>query len=274
MPAFIARTSALILAALSAACASVPNARESRVDASHALVAVADERHLRIDQYIDTEALADTPRMALPQVRVDDDAYDERVSEALATLVANNAARALCRELSRYAVLEARDDQTALDPQLVVTAIMPTSGAASGASSVLGFFVPGPFRLPAGLGGLAVDAQLLDQKGDAVAVMRWARGANAATDDAKVSAIGDAWQLADRFGREFARALLDTDAKLAGIQRERVDAATYKSNRALCAERFGTVNLAGRGASILLPLSPEAIDPGPPVAAVARESVR
>jgi hypothetical protein len=274
MPKLFARAVPLALAALTCACASVPGARESRVDASRELVAVADERHLRIDQYIDAEALAQTPRMALPQVRLDGDAYDEKISDELAALVANNAARALCRELSPYAVLAAVDDEATLDPQVVVTAIMPTSGAASGASSLLGFFVPGPFRLPAGLGGLAVDAQVIDPDGEAVAVMRWARGANAVTNDAKVSAIGDAWQLADRFGREFARALLDTDTKQAGVQRERVDNDVYKANRALCAERFGTVNLAGRGVSIFLPLSPEAIDPGPPVAAVMPEEAR
>lgn len=274
MPPILVRTLSLVIACLTAGCASVPDVRESRVDGSRELVSVANERHRRIEQYIDTAALAQTPRMALPQVRIDAGAHGERISERQATLVGNNAARALCRELSRHVVLSSSAEQTALQPQLVVSAIMPTSGAASGASSLVGFFVPGPFRLPAGLGGLAIDAQLLDADGDAVAVMRWARGANAATNDAKVSSIGDAWQLAGLFGREFARALMDTDPRQTGVQRERVDAAIAKANRALCAERFGTVNVAGRGVSIFLPLSPEAIDPGPPVAAAGSDEGR
>ncbi len=262
-----ARAVPIVLAMLTCACASVPGARESRVDRSRELVSIAKEPHLRIDQYIDIAALAQMPGIALPQVRIDEGAHGAQISDMQAQLVANNAARALCRELSRYAVLKADADGAVLDPELVVSAIMPTSGAASGVSSVIGFFVPGPFRLPAGLGGLAIDAQLVAGSGEAVAVMRWARGANAVTNDAKVSSIGDAWQLADKFGSEFARALLDTDLKKTGLQRAKVDSETAKANRALCAERFGTVNLAGRGASIFLPLSPEAIDPGPPAAA-------
>jgi len=267
MPTYVLRALLIVLAILTSGCASVPGARESRVDSSHELVTVASERHRRIEQYIDVAALAQTPQMALPQVRIDGGAHGEQISSAQAQLVANNAARALCRELSGYTVLKAGDDGALLDPQLVVSAIMPTSGAVSGASSVLGFFVPGPFRLPAGLGGLAIDAQLLDSTGETVAVMRWARGANAVTNNAKISSIGDAWQLANSFGREFARALLDNDLQTAGLQRAKVSAETTKANRALCAARFGTVNLAGRGASIFLPLAPEAIDPGPPATA-------
>jgi len=274
MPTCLARAVPIVLAMLSCACASVPGARQSRVDNSHELLSVARQPHLRIDQYIDAAALAQTPDIALPQARLDEGAYGKQISDTQAQLVANNAARALCRELSRYAVLKADDGDAALAPELVVSAIMPTSGAASGASSVIGIFVPGPFRLPAGLGGLAIDAQLVDSNGKTVAVMRWARGANAVTNDAKVSSIGDAWQLADKFGSEFARALLDTDLKKAGLQRAKVDAETAKANRALCDERFGTVNLAGRGASIFLPLAPEAIDPGPPQATLKPEATQ
>ncbi|MBK8068893.1 MAG: hypothetical protein IPK27_15120 [Rhodanobacteraceae bacterium] len=61
-----------------------------------------------------------------------------------------------------------------------------------------------------------------------------------------------------------ARLLLDNDPARAGLQRKRQADAVVKANRALCAERYGSVNLAGRGASIFLPLAPEAIDPGPP----------
>lgn len=151
-----------------------------------------------------------------------------------------------------------------LDAQLVVTTIEPTSGAAAGASSVVDYFVPGPARLPVGLGGLAVEAELRDPQAGQLALVKWARGANAVTDNARLSPIGDAWQLAGRFGKEFARLLLDTAPARSGLQRKRLADAEVKAKRALCAERYGSVDLAGRGASIFLPPAPEAIDPGPP----------
>jgi hypothetical protein len=246
------------------ACATVPSSRPQSIASTAELELVADERHLRIEQYVDAIALQGTPRIALPMVAVAVGANDDAIAPTQANLVANHAARSLCNELADYTELVLRDDPQALDPRLVVTAIVPTSAAASGASSIIGVFVPGPFRLPAGLGALAVEAELVSQDGRQRAVMRWARGANSVTNDAKVSAIGDAWQLAAKFGEEFARALLDTDVKKAGMQRARVDRQRIDANRALCAKRFGTVNLAGRGASLLLPLAPEAIDPGRP----------
>jgi hypothetical protein len=230
----------------------------------HALTRVADERHRQIEQYVDRRALRGSPRIALPRVRLAEGAHGDRISAQQAALVANHAARSACLGLAPHARLQPDAAAGAIDTQLVVTAIEPTSGAAAGASSLVDYFVPGPARLPVGLGGLALEAELRDPQAGQLALVKWARGANAVTDNAKLSPIGDAWQLAGRFGKEFARLLLDSDPARAGLQRKRLADAVVKANRALCAERYGSVNLAGRGASIFLPLAPEAIDPGPP----------
>lgn len=246
------------------ACASVPTQRPGAFAPEHALTRVADERHRQIERYVDQRALRGSPRIALPQVRLADGAHGDRIDAQQAALVANHAARSACLGLAPHARLQPDAAEGAIDTQLVVTAIEPTSGAAAGASSVVDYFVPGPARLPVGLGGLAVEAELRDLQAGQLALVRWARGANAVTDNAKLSPIGDAWQLAGRFGKELARLLLDTDPARAGLQRKRLADAVVKANRALCAERYGSVNLAGRGAAIFLPLAPEAIDPGPP----------
>lgn len=253
---------------LLAGCASVPAPREGALATDRPLRTVDASRHRQIVQFVDAAALRDTPRIVLPQVALAAAAHGPSITPVQAVLVANHAARSLCLGLSRHATLQDAPADGALQARLVVTAIEPTSGAAAGASSVIGFFVPGPFRLPAGLGGLAVEAELADPAAGQVALMRWARGANPVTQDAKVSAIGDAWQLAGRFGADFARAVLDTDPKRGGLQRARLPAAALDANRAACVARYGAVNLAGRGASLVLPLAPEAIDPGPPTATV------
>lgn len=261
------RAGLAVLALLLGACASAPESRRAGLASTEPLETVTRERHLIVAQHIDTARLAEAPRFSLPRARIAEGAADPGITPAQAVLVANNAARSLCDALGNYAELVPAPEPGTLDPELVVTAIVATSAGASGASSVLGVFVPGPFRLPAGLGALAVDAELRDAEGRQVALMRWARGANAITDDAKVSAIGDAWQLADSFGEEFTRALLDRDTEKAGMQRDRLDRERARANDALCDARYGVVNLAGRGASLLLPLAPEAIDPGPPAEA-------
>lgn len=254
------------------ACASVPEQRAGVFDHEHPLSTTRNERHRQVEQFVDSEALRILPPFALPDVRIAEGAFGEAIAPTQSTLVANHAARSVCLGLARYVELRAEPADGVLGAHLVVTAIEPTNGAAAGASSVIGFFAPVPLpRLPAGLGGLAIEAELRDPLIGQVALVRWARGANAMTQDPQVSSIGDAWQLAEVFGKEFTRAVLDTDPKKFGMQRNRLPRAEVKANRALCAQRFGKLNLGVRAASMLLPVSlplaPGAVDPGAPVSA-------
>jgi hypothetical protein len=246
------------------ACASAPPPKEGAFAREQRLTTTTDERHRRIEQFVDTEALRATPRVALPKVRIDEGAYGAEITPAQAMLVANRAARSVCLGLARYVYLQSAPAEGVLEARIVVTSIGPTGGATSGISSALGFFLPVPFRVPAGLGSLALEAELRDPDAGQVALMRWARGANSVLNDAKVSPIGDAWQLADNFGDDVTKALLDFDPKKSGMQRERLSAASAKANRELCEQRYGTLRIAGRTASFALPLPPESIDRGPP----------
>ncbi len=258
------RPVAPVLLLLLVSCATAPQVRRPAIESESPLAVVTKERHRLVEHFVDTNALSHHASYAVPRVEVAADALRAGVTERQAALVANNAGRALCNRLGKYVELGEGAGINRVDTRLVLTVIVPTDRTAAGASSLIGIFVPGPFRLPAGLGALAAEAEARAPDGTQLAAMRWARGANPITHSAKLSSIGDAWQLARQFGDQFARILLDRDPKVAGTQHPGADASVRSANRTLCAQRFGTVNLAGRGASLVLPMSPESIDAGAP----------
>lgn len=245
-------------------CASAPVSPSIGIATEQPLSVVKDGRSVKIAQFIDIEAVRAARSVTLAPVEVANDAHDGQISAAQAALVANRAGRALCSKLSPFFVLDATPSD--LSVRLVMTQISPTSAATSGASAVVGIAVPGPFRIPSGLGGLAADGSAQSSDGRQRIVKRWSRGANPVFNDAKVSSIGDAYQLAASFASDFSSALIKPSGPREKL-RPRLDKTTIAANRAACLARFGSASMAGRGASILLPLAPEAIDSGAPVIA-------
>jgi len=253
---------ALLAALLLAGCASAPKAPREGFSTLRTLETVRDEPHARIARFLDAEVVLAAQSVSPPRFLVAEGAAGEGIDASRAVLVANRAARDLCTGLAPYFRITETDPE--LELALYVTAIEPTSPGAAGVSELIGVFVPGPFRLPAGLGGFAADG-VARRSGEDLFVLRWAEGANPVTEGARVSRIGDAYQLAGDFADDFAEALNDPQGR--GAEgRARLDAVTIEANRALCLARFGRTSVAGQGASILLPLAPEAIDPGPPEA--------
>lgn len=246
-------------------CASAPKPTARGISDERPMTTLRDEAFAQSERFVDADVLLAAQSAGLPTVRIVADASSVGISTEQAELVANRAARDVCNGLARHVRLdEANPD---LSVELVVTAIRPTSAAAAGASAILGVWVPGPFRLPAGLGGFAADGAAR-KSGEPALLLHWAEGAGAITEDAKVSSIGDAYQLAAEFAEDFIRAFADPRGSEADT-RARVDAATREASEALCDARFGTASIAGRGASFLLPLSPESIDAGAPEASGA-----
>lgn len=251
---------ALCAALLLAACASAPERTATGIPTSKPLSTVKDEAYAKAERYVDVERVLAATSVGMPQVRIAMGAAGEGITPEQAALVANRAARDVCVQLSRhYRIAPESPD---VEVELLVTAIVPTSSGAAGASALLGVFVPGPFRLPAGLGGFAADGAARAQ-GEDLVVLHWAEGAGAITEDAKVSRIGDAYQLAGDFADDFVNALADPKGS-EGTTRPTIDAAEREAGEARCVARFGRASVAGRGASILLPLAPEAIDAGAP----------
>jgi hypothetical protein len=256
----VSSATTLSAALLLTACASAPKPSAAGIETTRTLTTVKDETYAQAERYIDADAVLAASSVGLPVVRVAEGAVGEDITPAQAALVANRAARDVCTRLARrYRIDEASPD---LAIELVVTAIRPTSSGAAGASAVLGVFVPGPFRLPARLGGFAADGAAR-ANGEDVLVLHWAEGAGAITEDAKVSAIGDAYQLAGDFADDLTAALNDPKGR-DGETRPALPTAQREAGKARCEARFCKASAAGRGASFLLPLAPEAIDAGAP----------
>jgi hypothetical protein len=267
---------AVVLLLFLIGCASAPKTTAASNGLQYQVV--KKERHWRAEQFRAPETAAMTRLALQPAKLADTDAHG--LSKEQRELVANHAARSFCREAARFAKLEIAqqpllasgfdaENAAARDctpsASVALTEVLPTSRAMAGFSSLAGLFVPGPFRVPVGLGGVA--AQLsVTSCAQTQFDYRSARGANALTNDSKVSKIGDAWQLAGSFGSSAARALFDQNPQQAGVQAQVLDSAMIRKNRDLCASTYGKVNTGGRAASVLLPLAPEAIDPGAPKA--------
>lgn len=253
------RTFVLLSAALLLmACASAPKPTASGLPTAKPMTTLKDEAYAKAERFVDAEAVLAARSVGLPRVRIAEGAAGEGITPTQAALVANRAARDTCVQLARRYRID--PEAADLELEIVVTAIAPTSSGAAGMSALLGVFVPGPFRLPAGLGGFAADGAVR-AGGDEIVVLRWAEGAGAITEDAKVSRIGDAYQLAGDFADDFAKALIDP-LGAEGDARATLNAAEREAGSARCVARFGRASVAGRGASFLLPLSPEAIDAG------------
>lgn len=250
---------------LASGCASVPKMEAGSIESGHALETVRAEKHRRTEQYVDKQEIKSIDRIALPKVIVDAGAFEKPITQRQAVIVANNAARSFCNELAPYVVLVPAGTVGTAQANITIDRIQSTSSGAAGLSSLMSLAVPGPFRLPVGLGALSAEAELVNAQLKQVFYIRWARGANAITNDAKVSAIGDSWQIARKFGEEVAETIIGNDSDRSGIQRNKLDAVQIQSNRGLCVTTYGKLNAGARGASFLLPLSPETIDPGPPV---------
>jgi Protein of unknown function (DUF3313) len=253
---------AIILLFLLSACAAVPKNQKQGIKTERELSNIRDERNTSLQKFIDMSTIESAKSLSLPEVMVADGVVSDKVTQLQADLVANRAGREICKDLLDY--FEMRNDSSAdLKLRVIVTAINPTSSGASGASAVIGAVVPGPFRLPIGLGGLAADASADDASGKQMLITKWAKGANSITNDAKVSRIGDAYQLAAGFAGAFSKMLINPgdDKK---IKRPKLNETLVEKNKLLCEAKFGKASVAGRGASLLLPLAPEAFDSGPP----------
>lgn len=253
-------------------CAGAPTSATVGISSSEKMTSVRQSRSGSIDQFVDAEALQQVASVSLPEVTVLDGAYQLPINERQAELVANQAGRQLCAKLSRYFLID--QEKPDLRLQIVVTKIAATSKGASGASALVGAVSPVPFRFPTGLGGLAVEGSAQSPDGEQHLVQRWSKGANSILNSAKVSLIGDAYQLAGSFAKNFAKTLLQSARVKPGEARARLDRSAIKANRLLCDAQFGRANLAGRGASMFLPLSPESIDSGAPAQATGSTPAR
>ena len=204
----------LSLCAISAACATVPLEQTGQLS-SYERMSQSDGMLTKSLIRVDKDAV-----MAAKTVRITPTAFQPSAAPNVPTaqreLVANAIDRSVCLGLSERFVVVAADAEADLTVRAVVSYAATTNEVAAGVSKVagmvpsflsLGVPVPVP-RLPIGLGGLSVESEAVDRDGKQVSAMVWARGADAFTSSARVSKIGDAYELAAAFGDDFSRLLV------------------------------------------------------------------
>ncbi|ACI55495.1 conserved hypothetical protein [Rhizobium leguminosarum bv. trifolii WSM2304] len=202
----------LVLAAAAAGCSTVP-LKQAGTLSSYSNLGPPKGKLQKSRSYVDGARLAPTKTVAIAPTTFAFRAATRIKSPADRTMVANALDRALCISLSDKYQLVSSGQPADLTIRSVVTDIVPTNKAMAGVSAVVtvgtGFVLPvGVPRLPAGLGGLAVEAEAVDSGGVQRAAIVWSRGANSLQNTPRVSEVGDAYSLASKFSSEFSRMLI------------------------------------------------------------------
>jgi len=202
-----ARLAAVFPALCVAACASSPVTRTGALTSYDGMTSVKTIRtRARI--------VADGPALAAARsVRIAQVAYgpgvDAKVSRADSALVANLVGRVLCLKLSDKFDIAPAGGPADLTVRVVITRMTPTNREAAGVSvplraASMAFGVPFAGRVPIGMGAFAAEGEAVDASGAQRAGMTWARGADMFTNRARVSKIGDAYELSAAFSGDLA----------------------------------------------------------------------
>ena len=250
------------------ACASVPQTSGVQLVSDKPLETVTDEQGRNVSRYVDAARLSAIKSYVLPEINLTLPVENPDISKEQLALISNALNRSICTRLGQYLTAETDASGNAMRVEVSLTGITPTSRSIAGLSAAVDTFVPGPFRIPVGMGAIALDARASNDQGT-LAFMRWAKGANPVFNSAKVSSIGDAYALIETFTREFGQLLLQ--AAGGEEKRAKLPEQEIQSNETLCENRFGKVDPVGKGASFLIPLSPEFIDKGKPETTKASE---
>ncbi|MBS1165368.1 MAG: hypothetical protein H6R00_1393 [Proteobacteria bacterium] len=135
-------------------------------------------------------------------------------------LVTRALDRAVCVALSDKYQVVAPDQPADLTIRNAVIDVLPTNKTMAGISTITslgsGFVLPISIpRIPVGLGGVAIEGEVLDRAETQRAAIIWARGANSFTENPRLSDVGDAYSLAASYGGDFSDLILrGTDPSL------------------------------------------------------------
>jgi len=202
----------LCLALAVSGCASVP-LKEGGTLTSYSNLGAPKGKLSKSRVYVDGQRMTAVKTISIVPTSFAFSAASRVKSDADRLMVSNALDRALCIALSDKYQLVSAGQPADMTIRSVVTDIVPTNKAMAGVATAVtvgtGFVLPiGVPRLPAGLGGLAVEAEAVDSGGVQRAAMVWARGANSIQNKPRVSQVGDAYGLASKFGSDFSRMLI------------------------------------------------------------------
>jgi hypothetical protein len=265
---------------LTAGCATVPFEQTGALSSYEGL-APSDGvlTHARISVNKNDVLQAKTVRI-IP-TSFSDSAASAGLSAMQRDLVANAINRSMCIGLSNRFEVVAFGEPADLSVRAIITYIALTDEKAAGVSRAASMgtsiaakvLLPAPvpipsLRLPIGLGGLAVEAEALDQGGRQEAAMIWARGADVVTSKPKVSTAGDAYDLAKLFADDFSKLLVTSSSPFKTLPSppsiDRINFMLWGNSKQATCEVFGRgpgmAGLIGDG----IGLPPEWTDKGAP----------
>ncbi|NTG18755.1 DUF3313 domain-containing protein [Agrobacterium rhizogenes] len=202
----------LSLVLIISGCTSLP-LKEGGTLTSYNQLSPAKGNFTKSRTFVDAQGLSSVRTVAILPSTFSSAAASRIKTAQDRSLVTNALNRAVCVALSDKYQLVPAGQPADLTVRTVVTDIVPTNKAMAGLSTAasLGSSVALPVgipRLPAGLGGLAVEAEAIDSTGTQRAAIVWSKGANSITNSARVSEVGDAYSLAANFGKYFSRMLV------------------------------------------------------------------
>lgn len=233
-----------------AGCATAPM-DEAGTLASYSELAQADGVLAKSKLRVDKEAVLAAKTVRLVPTTYSAAVKPEGLTEEQRRLVANAVDRSLCAGLSERLMVVSGAEPADLTVHAVITNMALTdpnavaaSKAASVATTVLlpGVPVPKP-RLPFGLGSLSIEAEARTPRGKQEAAMVWGQGANALFGSARVSNVGDAYELASGFGDDFSKMIVTGESpfqKMPGLpSAERVQAWSGGAPKYAACAAFG-----------------------------------
>jgi hypothetical protein len=183
--------------------------------ASYDGLAVADGLTTKSKLRIDTADVLAARTIAIMPTTFSGTASRAALTEKQQRVIANAVDRSLCIGVSDRFEVVAPGQPADLTVHVTLTGLKVTDAGIAGASKVASavpMFISAGFpiivpRIPAGLGGLAAEAEARDQGGHQRAAFVWARDADIVTSTPRVAASGDAYDLAKELGTDFSKLL-------------------------------------------------------------------
>ncbi|EJL24983.1 Protein of unknown function (DUF3313) [Caulobacter sp. AP07] len=218
-----AATIAVVAASLGACAAAGPE-RPGFLSTYAALPPSKPKGRAHIREYVDKARIAQIRRVSLePTIMTPGADAGAALTEEERRAVLREIDAQVCFRLSRWFEIVPATDPADARARAAVTWITPTGRASSAASATAGLIMPLPvtFRVPGGLGGLGVEAELIETAtNQQVAAIAWTRQAMPIGGDTpSLARHGDALQ----FAEPFAEAVTTTLTPTKGEKGEKVE---------------------------------------------------
>lgn len=217
-------SSLLSLLPLVSACATVPLQQTGSLSSYDRLMPADSKFNGRKSRvHVDKDAVLAARTVSIVPTSFAEMAALAKLSTRDRRLVANAVDRSVCIALSDRFHVVLPPQAADLTVHVTIANIVPTDETAAAATKVIDIgqtvvtsagivetSVPIPsVRVPIGLGGIALEGEAVDQTGHQKAAMLWSRGASSFFGNTtRVSAVGDAYELAASFGDDFSELLV------------------------------------------------------------------